>query len=74
MDPTRNITLRLPAETYLLLEQVAQVLSTSMSTVIRSAIDDYVVALSHDEDFRQRMADHRQRLIALVDEHFPQDG
>jgi multidrug resistance efflux pump len=71
--PTRNITLRLPAETYLLLEQVAQVQAASISTVIRSAIDGYIVALRGDEAFRQQMAEHRRRLIALVDEHFPED-
>lgn len=53
--PSKSITLRLPEQMAAELGAIARTKDIPVSEVIREAVEDHILALSTDKDFRQRL-------------------
>jgi hypothetical protein len=69
---TRNLTLRLPEDTYRLTETVALVEGASVSEVVRQAVDRHLDTYARDDDFLARLRElqaHTLELLAARADH-----
>jgi hypothetical protein len=66
---TKNITLRLPEESYFIVEKVAGVRQTSVSDVIRMEIDRLIHDVATDDDFRESLQRDYETAFEILDKH-----
>jgi predicted DNA-binding protein len=60
-DRAKAMTLRLPTEQAETLEAIAQANGSTVADEVRTAIQDRINALRHDQEFQARLRDHLER-------------
>jgi predicted DNA-binding protein len=60
-DRAKAMTLRLPTEQAETLEAIAQANGSTVAEEVRTAIQDRINALRHDQEFQARLRDHLER-------------
>ncbi len=66
MSETKNLTIRLNVDTFLLLESAAQVMNMSVSAVIRESIENHLDILARNQEFVTTLAALHRRTMDLV--------
>lgn len=62
---TKNLTLRLDGDVYLMLESAASLWDTTISDLVRQAVGHEITRMADDPEFQTRLSQRADRVIEL---------